>query len=96
MGSADDDEAFAKKVNARFQSFRKGEATAAGELDVHVAVRAPVRPASASQPTTRREARFFFLFFLLRTVGTMRVGCVFHFLFSFYFPYLKTCCDRGV
>ena len=32
MGSSwDDDDEFAKKVNARFQSFRKGEATASGE-----------------------------------------------------------------
>ena len=55
----DDDEAFAEKVNARFQSFRKGEATAAGEC-VHLR--------STYHPLRSCSRSFFFVFLPVGTV----------------------------
>jgi hypothetical protein len=59
MASQDDDEAFAKKVNARFQSFRKGETTSAGKARVPEAAR--------FHPFTAGASHRRMLFFLVGT-----------------------------
>lgn len=96
MGSADDDEAFAKKVNARFQSFRKGETTAAGELDVHVEqFMRPFVLRLRRSPLRDAMQKFFFFLFFFPSFSGHRVRRVRVSFFVLFFR-LKTCRDRGV